>query len=457
MAQELTGEAQRLAAPSVDTHPAQVLNRARLHNLAALALVAAAFAYGAWSWVQFFAAPPPLGTGSDRTLLFTQTDYPAVVLASRMVSSGQGAQLYDLDRQLEGQRQLITEGYLQLSPSEPLLYPYPYAPFVAIFNTPLAGISPLAAMAVWDLLNIACMALGLWLLVSALPLDKRERLLILLGGLTCFPFIVNLEQGQSSGLTVLSMGAGIALLRRGNDLQGGLALGLLALKIQWLPFFVLVLLFKRRWRALLGLIITGAALLLLAVLTMGTAWIPGFLDMLQRAQRFDPVLALAPLASHSLSGQLAVLFFSVDGPVTAAGNEAIRNISLLATLFGAALVLWVWRGPWRPGAPAWDGAMSLTVLVAAFTNIQLNTHDLSLLTIPAALGVSYFKRATGLEQYRMAWYGIVVVLYLVTTFLFSTVFSLPVRITSLLIALMLLTVTLSLLRTRTVHETQNSV
>ena len=420
--------------------------------MAALALVALAFAYGAWSWVQFFVAPPPLGTGSDRILLFTQTDYPAVVLASRMISSGQGAQLYDLDRQLEGQRQLISQGYLRLSTTEPLLYPYPYAPFVAILNAPFSGLSPLTAMAVWDLINIACIALGLWVLVSALPLARRERLLLLLGGLTCLPFIVNLEQGQSSGLTVLGMAVGIAMLRKGNDLQGGLALGLLALKVQWLPFFVLVLLFKRRWNALLGIALTGTALLLLSVLAMGTSWIPGFLDMLQRAQRFDSALALTPLASHSLSGQLAVLFFGVDGVVTEAGNEVIRNISLLATLIAAGLVLWVWRVVWRPGTPAWDGAMSLTVVVAAFTNLQLNTHDLCLLAIPAALGVAYFKAIEGQEQDGKWWYGLVAAIYLVTAFAFSVAFSLPVRTTTLLIALMLLVLARSTFRHRTEQD-----
>ncbi|MDQ3704032.1 MAG: DUF2029 domain-containing protein [Chloroflexota bacterium] len=435
-----------MVAPPVDTHPLERLSRDRLTNLLALGLMAVVFTLGAWSWAQFFMSPK--GGAGSHTGLFSQADYPAVSLASRLITSGQGAHLYDLDLQLEGQRQLIREGYINQTLTADLLYPYPYAPFVAVLNAPLAGLSPLTAMAVWDLINIACMALGLWVLLSSLPLARTARYWLLLGGLTCFPFIVNLEQGQSSGVIMLGLAAGIALLRRGNDLSAGATLGLLLLKIQWLPFLVLVLLFKGRWRALLGMALTGAALLLLSVLTMGTGWIPGFLDMLQRAQRFDPALALTPWASHSLTGQLAALIFGSGANVNAAGNETIRNITLAVTLLSAALVVWVWRGPWRPGKPAWDGAMSLTVLATAFTNLQLNTHDLCLLVVPAALGAAYFRESVKQESPGRVWYALVLALYLLTSLAFPLLFAAPIRLMPIVIGLMILVLGMSLLRYR---------
>jgi hypothetical protein len=303
-------------------------------------------------------------------------------------------------------------------------------------------------MAIWDLINIVCMALGLWVLVSALPLDTLTRCLLLLGGLTCFPFIVNLEQGQSSGVIMLGMAVGIARLRRGDDLGGGVALGLLLLKVQWLPFLVLVLLFKGRWRALLGIAATDLVLFLLSLLTMSTGWIPGFLDMLQRAQRFDPALALTPWASHSLTGQLAALFLGSAANVSAAGNEAIRNITLAATILAAGLVVLLWRGPWRPGSRNWHGAMAFTILVSAFTNLQLNTHDLCLLAVPAALGVAYFQVSVGMGSLGRVWYGLVLALYLITSLAFPLLFAAPLRLMPLLIGLMIVVVSMSLLRSR---------
>jgi hypothetical protein len=422
------------------------LSRGRLTNLLVLGAIAVVFALGAWSWVQFYLSPQ--GGAGSHTGLFSQTDYPAVTLASRIITSGHGAQLYDLSLQLEGQRQLIREGYISQPLTAHLFYPYPYAPFVALLNTPFAGLSPLIGMAIWDIINIACMALGLWILLSALPLDNNTRYLLLLGGLTCFPFIVNLEQGQSSGVIMLGMAAGIGLLRRGKDLEGGTMLGLLLLKVQWLPLIVLVFLFKGRWRALLGIALTGAALFLLSVLTIGTGWIPGFLDMLQRAQRFDPELALTPWVSHSLTGQLAALFFGNSANVNAAGNEAIRNISLVATLLAAGLVIWVWRSKWRPGNRQWDGAMSLTILATAFTNLQLNTHDLSLLVVPAALGVAYFRGSPGQESLGKLWYAFILAIYLLTALVFPILFAAPIRLIPIIMGLMILVLGTALLRSR---------
>lgn len=435
-----------LVARSVDARPPERAARDRLNNLLALGLIAVVFALSAWSWVQFFRSPD--GGAGSYTTLFTQTDYPAVVIASRLVSSGQGAQLYDLALQLEGQRQLIREGYLHQTLASDLLYPYPYAPFVAVLNAPLASLPPLTAMAIWNIMNIVCMAAGLMLILSVLPLERRTRYLLLLGGLTCFPFIVNLEQGQSSGVIMLGIAAGIAMLRRGEDMAAGAAFGLLLLKVQWLPFIALALLFKGRWRAFAGLGATGFALLLLSLLTMGTGWIPGFLDMLQRAQRFDPALALTPWASHSLTGQLASLFFGSQESVNAAGNEAIRNITLVATLLAAALVAWAWRGRWRPGTPQWDGAMSLTILASAFTNLQLNTHDLCLLVVPAALGAAHFRASAGQESLGKVWVGLVLAVYLATSLAFPLLLSMPLRLTPLLIGLMIVALIVGLLRSR---------
>ena len=62
-------------------------------------------------------------------------------------------------------------------------------------------------MAVWDIANIIMLLAGLWVLLTALPLPRVLRLLLLLSTLTSLPWIVNLEQGQSSGLAALSQHA----------------------------------------------------------------------------------------------------------------------------------------------------------------------------------------------------------------------------------------------------------
>ncbi|HEX9988994.1 MAG TPA: glycosyltransferase family 87 protein [Chloroflexia bacterium] len=401
--------------------------RGRYYVLMALVLFGAIFTIGAQSWVRFFLDPKESNGVPVR--LFTNADYPGISIGSRMVAAGRGAELYNFDAQLQEQGRIIEEGYLYLraGPDVPLLYPYPYAPFIAVLWSPFAGLSPLTGMAIWDILNIAALAGGLWYLVSSLPLPGTTRLLALLAGLTSFPFIVNLEQGQSSGVVLFSFALGIGLLRRGHDLPAGLAFGLLILKMQWLPILVLVLLFKRRWRTLSGMAITGCALLLTVVAVIGTGWIPGYLRVVQGAQNWERELALDPWFSHSLSGGVTALL----GRGT---DDIVKVVMIAATLLAAALLIYLWRGPWRPGTALWDGLMAITLLAIIFTNLQVNTHDLCLLSMPAALGISYLHQSPKGEGVKMAWYALLWGSYLVPALLLPQTFALPLRMTTLLVA-----------------------
>jgi hypothetical protein len=192
-----------------------------------------------------------------------------------------------------------------------------------------------------------------------------------------------------------------------------------------------VLLWKRQWRALAGIVATGAVLMLLTVARIGTEWIPGYIDMLLRSQRYDRALLLDPAYSHSLAGGLTALL----GGGT---DELVRGISLGVMLLLAGFLLWVWRKPWQPGTGEWDGRMALTLLAAILTNLQLNTHDLVLITLPGALGLSSLlaARHTGLAAgwCAMLWAGYVAMLFM------PLIFALPLRLTTLLIMAMLVVV-----------------
>jgi hypothetical protein len=403
----------------------------------ALAVLSATFALGARSWVVFFLYPGvangvPVG-------LFTQTDYPAIAIASRIIQSGRGAELYDLEAQRREQTRLVDEGYLILPREDDLRYPYPYTPFIALLMSPFAGLSPLMGMAIWDLVNVAAYAGGLWLLLSSLSLSLIARRLLLLGGLTSFPFIVNLEQGQSSGLVMLALGLGIGLLKRERDLQAGLALGLLALKIQWLPLIGLVLIWKLRWRALLGIAVTGAFLTIAAFLIIGTGWLPGFIDVLGMAQSGSRELLLDPDASHSLLGGIVAL-------LGAGAENGGRIVNLLSLLTLAGVILYLFRDPWRPRTESWDGKAALTMLAAMLTNPHLNTHDLSLLIVPAALGLSSLNAVPTTQSARYIWYLLIWAAYLVPAYLFSQVYEWPLKLTTLIMLVMVVVLIVLLLR-----------
>ncbi len=405
----------------------------QLGTFSILLLFVVVFIYGTWSWTQFFLLPQ--AANGDRVVLFTQTDFPAIVIASRLVTSGQGGALYNLDLQLEGQQLLNTEGYLSLSGRQNLAlrYPYPYSPFIAVLWSPLSGLSPLTQMALWDVLNLALMAGGLWYLLASLPMNHAMRLLLLLGGLTSFPFIVNLQQGQSSGIVMFAWAMGFALLRRGRDLPAGLAFGLLALKVQWLPLLLVVLVWKRRWKTLFGISCVALLLLLLTVLLIGTSWIGDYLSVVQRAQQGAREFLLDPLASHSLMGALTALFGSD-------AEGAVRVANLGFTVLAAGGLLYLWRGRWSPGTNNWDGAAAITFLATALINAHLNTHDLSLLALPATLGTAALLSLRIEDRATKTWLYFLVIAYVVISFPPQILFGLPVRFSTLIMLVMLVLV-----------------
>lgn len=420
----------------------------RLYTIIPLALFAITFFNNVRGLV-YFANTVGIPSG-----LFTQTDYVAIDIATTIVNSGRGDRLYDLDLQLQQQQKLYAEHYLKLTPEEnkELKYPYPYTPFIAALWAPVVktlNLTPLTGMALWDLLNIFVSVGGLAYLLISLPLKKEMKWLLLLAAITSFPFMVNLEQGQSSGLILGGLALSVALMRKEHDLPAGLALGLVLLKIQWLPVVVVVLLIKRRVRVLGGTILSGVVLMSITTLTVGTGWIWDYLGIMKRAQTWDRSLALDPWYSHSLSGGLTALIGK--------GSDALVSyINMGALVLVVILLAFVWQGAWQPGTRRWDGLMALTLLGAIFTNLQANTHDLALLSLPAILGLSfladndlriYAEKQKWLTR-STVWYALIFAAYLVPAFLLQQVFDWPIRMTSMIMLLMLIYLSFNLINYR---------
>src|SRR6185312_9379230 len=126
-----------------------------------------------------------------------------------------------------------------------VLFPFAYPPIFAIEMLPLAHVPQAAA---WALVFVASLA-AVSFAVRAITGDARDAVWVL----GTFPGLVGLLAGQFSffalGLVVLAW----TLLERQRSLEAGLALSVLAFKPQLLLFLPLALLFRRDWRALLGL------------------------------------------------------------------------------------------------------------------------------------------------------------------------------------------------------------
>jgi glycosyl transferase family 87 len=134
-------------------------------------------------------------------------------------------------------------------------------PFYAILLKPLAALPYRVA---WAIFFWATLASILWFVIR---FSKECPALPIFASLS-----IPLMNGQDTPFLLVILGAAILLFRRNRDFAAGLVLSLCALKFHLFLFLALLLVMKRRWRAIKG---GACGLAVLALLSWGEirAWI----------------------------------------------------------------------------------------------------------------------------------------------------------------------------------------
>jgi len=208
------------------------------------------------------------------------------------------------------------------------------------------------------------------ILQRARPLDRKAPAFAMLGLLAAVPTWTALTEGQVTPLLVVGGALLVAALSR--DRWGLAAAGgaLLAIKPQYLPAYLLVVLAARRWRMLL---VAGVAatLVLMSPLAAGAG---GMAAMVHNALRANQAVAI----------RLDEAWIGVLGPaLPAVAATAVAIAVYLAVL--AALGLIAWR---RPASTT--GFAVLAVALSLLASPHALPHDLLMLAVPAWLAVDLF-------------------------------------------------------------------
>jgi hypothetical protein len=142
---------------------------------------------------------------------------------------------------------------------------YIRAPFYAILLKPLAALPYRVA---WAVFFSATLASVLWFVIR---FSKECPALPFFASLS-IALLTPLLNGQDTPFLLVILGSAILLFRRQRDFAAGLVLSLCALKFHLFLFLVLLLVMKRRWRAIEG---GACGLAALALLSLGEirAWI----------------------------------------------------------------------------------------------------------------------------------------------------------------------------------------
>ncbi len=252
-------------------------------------------------------------------------------------------------------------------PDRIFLYPLPQAFFLA----PLGLLSASQAFLVWSFLSQLTIAAACFLLLRSTASARKKRLFVpaVLFLLFFGPVYLSLQLGSIGSIALAVLVGAILLLDRGKTFLAGLLLSLLILKpSQALPILLLIgcwFLFERNWKAIVGMLVGGVALLISGLL-YDPQWIQKFLGN-----------------SETVSARTLGLQSNVFGFAYLACNRNVNcmwifgsTAAIVVMLFGA---FYLWRN--RRRLTAWQ-AFNIIIPLSFVSALYLWSYDQLLYVIP---------------------------------------------------------------------------
>jgi len=300
-------------------------------------------------------------------------DYLAFYMAGDMVNRGQAEQLYQPAAQSEYQKRFMAS----ISPgwSGTCLYLNP--PHYAWAMSFLARLGYGASLIVWWVLSAGCFVATVVLWRRWLSPSPWGTVVLLA---VCMPaWFQAFAGGQNSFFSLLILTAFCGLLMTGRDFAAGLVLSLLAYKFQFLILPSVLLLCTRRWRAVAGLALGGAAAL---VLTAGVLGLQSVHNYVTFGLQLDRLMAVEGFDVYKQQSWYGCLTLLGKGWLSPSIVGTLKTLACFATLYPLGVV---WRSRWSPGSPQFALQLSALMVATLLTSPHLFHYDMLLATLPAVL------------------------------------------------------------------------
>jgi hypothetical protein len=257
--------------------------------------------------------------------------------------------------------------------------------------SPLAGLSPPLAFALFTAGNVMAALVLAWRVASFLP---RERGLLVAGLLLIStPVALSIWFGQVQLLLAIAFGEAFIRFTRRHDLRAGLWLAVLVLKPQYLLLIVPILLWKERWRALAGFALGGAAILGVSIVVAGPQSIAAYIASLVESGSASGgalLVAVAPEVMVNWRGMLLA--------VPGLPDVARLAITLALSALTVAAVVIAFRGPWRPTGPRFAGQMTLLATGTVLAAYHSHVHGATLIAVPLAALLASWRPSQPIGQ-----------------------------------------------------------
>jgi hypothetical protein len=306
---------------------------------------------------------------APQTARHEDKDWTHLWLAGRMVVEGHAAQMYDPQLQVEVHRRTDAKGRPPRvwNGRYNVLGCFNYPPPTALLYALLAWLPMSTAAVVNAFATIALALVVSWMLARTLG-APASGVVVAIAVLAYPPFFINLSVGQNAVVTMAVLAGAWCLCSARRDLWGGLLLGLLVCKPNWLLAVAWIPLVHRRWRVLGGIALGATLAIAVTIILVGRE---PFHDY---AQLFRKVALL-----HDLPGYHLDLKYNALGLF-----RKWLGMGQMADLLGwgsaAVLILATWRvtrGCWNPAAPGvFHTMMACSLSAALWVNPHLNYYDL---------------------------------------------------------------------------------
>jgi hypothetical protein len=194
--------------------------------------------------------------------------------------------------------------------------------------------------------------------------------------LTSYPIVYCLMVGNVQLLMASAIAECYLSLRAGRDLRAGLWLSCVLIKPQYGFLLGLLLIWKLRWRAVVGALIGAVILFGGSVLVAGTAPLLGYATAVSHYGG-EKLRGLA--VDHMTNFRSLILYFHPD-------TSNLRGLLYMYILGGATVLCaaLAWRGPWHPRSPRFPRQMSLLLLATLLASYYGYQAGASVLAVPIA-------------------------------------------------------------------------
>jgi hypothetical protein len=298
------------------------------------------------------------------------TDFALYFAQSTVLWSGEPGAIYRPEVFNEIFQRLI----MLYSPDRSAVHPthVPYLPLFAWLFTPFTLSSPLVGFVLWESLQLLAVICLAWRVTQLFPGLKKTWVTLVL--LVSFPVASTLIVGQPQLLLAGAVAECYLSLKKGRDFTAGLWLALLLFKPQYGLLIGLVLIWKRRWAAIAGVIVGGM------VIVGGSVLVAGVPTLMAYPKAFaDMAVFRSWDAAHMINWRSMVLAL-----LPGIGEQKGMMLTLSLAYVTVFLTALAWRGAWLPHDSRFPARFTLLLLATLLANHHSFNYGAVILILPLA-------------------------------------------------------------------------